>query len=174
MSADPWPGERARHGGADEIPLPAGPGRLWVCGKHYVGPDPEHALELTGTTTIVCLNEAVELTARYPHYVAWLRANQPARAVWVPMPDFHAPGATAARPLLADLTARLASGEALLIHCGAGIGRAGTLAAAILITMGTPLREALAVVSAARPMAGPEAGPQRDLLDASAAGAQEP
>jgi protein tyrosine phosphatase len=133
-----------------------------------VGPDPEDALRRTGATTIVCLNETPELIGRYPHYVAWLRANEPTRAVWAPMPDLHAPPVESALPLLDALGRRLASGEGLLVHCGAGIGRAGTLAAAVLMSMGTPLHDALAVVADHRPMAGPEAGPQRDLLDALA------
>ena len=34
-----WVKERSRNGGADEVPLPAGAtaGRLWLCGKHFVG-----------------------------------------------------------------------------------------------------------------------------------------
>jgi protein-tyrosine phosphatase len=169
VSIDAWPGERARHGGADEIPLAGVAGRLWLCGKHYVGPDPEHALQETGASTVVCLTEATELKERYPHYVAWLRANQPGRAVWFPIPDLHAPDPEAARPLLDDLVGRLRSGEGLLVHCGAGIGRAGTVAVAILMATGARLATALTVVAAHRAMAGPEAGAQRALLDALAA-----
>ena len=52
---------------------------------------------------------------------------------------------------------------------GAGIGRAGTMAAAVLMTMDVPADDALAIVAEHRPMAGPEAGAQRDLIDALAA-----
>ena len=163
-----WPGERSKNGGVDEVPLPLGPGRLFLCGKHFIGPDPEAAVGRVGATAVVCLNEAKELTARYPEYVEWLRANSPARAVWFPIPDFHAPDVESATALLGELHARLARGDVLLLHCGAGIGRAGTMAAALLITLGVPMQDALATVAAHRPMAGPEAGVQADLLAALA------
>jgi protein-tyrosine phosphatase len=165
-----WPRERSRHGGVDEIPLPSGTaGRLWLCGKQFIGPDPEAALRLAGATGAVCLCEAAELAERYPGYVSWLRSNQPARALWFPIPDLHAPGLEAAVVLLAELTARLDSGQSLLMHCGAGIGRAGTIAAGLLITLRLPLGEAVARVAAHRPMAGPEVGAQTELLGALAA-----
>ena len=163
-----WPGDRGRHGGADLIPLPHGPGRLWLCGKHFVGPDPEGALRAVGAGVIVCLNERAELADRYPDYVAWLEDQQPRRAVWHPIPDLGAPPVDEAESLLVTLGSRLASGDHLLLHCGAGIGRAGTMAAALLLSMGVPLDEAGATVAAHRPMAGPEAGPQRELLVALA------
>jgi protein-tyrosine phosphatase len=143
---------------------------MWLSGKHYVGPDPEHALQETGATTIVCLTEAFEIDERYPQYVSWLRANEAGRAVWFPIPDLHAPSPAGARALLDDMLRRLTDGEGLLVHCGAGIGRSGTIAAAVLISLGTSLPEALATVAANRPMAGPEGDAQRELLDALAAG----
>ena len=158
--------ERSRNGGADEIPLPSGPGRLWLCGKHYVGPDPEGALGRVSATTVVCLSEAHELVDRYPDYVVWLEANRPDRALWHPIPDLHAPSAEQADDLIEELRRRLAADESLLVHCGAGIGRAGTVAAALLITLGVPLPDALTMVRAHRPMAGPEAGAQAELLAA--------
>jgi len=164
-----WPGERSLHGGADEIPLPVGPGRLWLCGKHFVGPDPEAALLRVGAGGVVCLNEAAELAGRYPDYVAWLAANRPGRVVWHPVADLHAPGLEEALGLLADMTGRLVVGQSLLVHCGAGIGRAGTVAAGLLVTLGLGVDEAVATVGAHRPMAGPEAGAQTALLAALAA-----
>jgi protein-tyrosine phosphatase len=166
-----WASERSRNGGVDEIPLPVaadanGPGRLWLCGKHFIGPDPEAALQRVGATGVVCLNEAAELTDRYPDYVRWLGANQPARALWYPIPDLHAPPPEAAVGLLDELQTRLASGQSLLMHCGAGIGRAGTMAAGLLIALGVPLPEAVTHVRACRPMAGPEVGAQTELLQA--------
>jgi protein-tyrosine phosphatase len=52
------------------------------------------------------------------------------------------------------------------MHCGAGIGRAGTLAAGLLMTLGLGEQEALDVVAKHRPMGGPEAGAQREVLRA--------
>jgi hypothetical protein len=162
-----WPNGRSLHGGVDEVPLPpdAG-GRLWLCGKHYIAPDPERALDRIGATTAVCLTEPAELIDRYPDYVAWLGANQPDRALWWPIPDLHAPDLDRALLLLDELRSRLQSGQSLLVHCGAGIGRAGTMAAALLVTFGSTPEEAVAHVAAHRPMAGPEAGPQTELLEA--------
>ena len=162
-----WPNERSVHGGVDEVPLPnGGVGRLWLCGKHFIGPDPEMALNQVGATTVVCLNEPAELADRYPDYVEWLRANQPTRALWWPIPDLHAPALEIAVDLLEELRLRLQSGQTLLLHCGAGIGRAGTVAAGLLITMGLSPEDAITHVAAHRPMAGPEAGAQLELLQA--------
>ena len=165
-----WVKERSRNGGADEIPLPDGvtSGRLWLCGKHFIGADVELALQKTGATTVVCLNQEHEIGERYPDYVDWLRTHEGAAAVWFPIPDLHAPDLDRANELLGALRRRLDGGEALLVHCGAGIGRAGTVAAALLLSMGVELHDAIATVAAARPMAGPEAGAQLDLLTAIA------
>lgn len=165
-----WLGERSRNGGVDEIPLAAGPGQLWLAGKHYVGPDPEAALARTGTTTMVCLNERHEIDERYPAYVEWLAANQPDRAVWWPIPDLHAPSIDAAAPMLDGLLARLRRGERLLVHCGAGVGRAGTVAAALLVRDGLDGAQALEIVAAHRPLAGPESDAQRALVAAAGQG----
>jgi hypothetical protein len=172
MSGPSWPGPRSRDGGIDELPLPRGPGRLFLCGKHAVGPDPEAALVRAGAPggTIVCLNERYELDDRYPDYVAWIdrhRADRHpgGRAVCFPIPDLHAPSVERVEPFVAELRRRLDGGEHLLMHCAAGIGRTGTMAVALLLTYGTDLESALAIVGAHRPMAGPEVGSQRDLVN---------
>jgi protein-tyrosine phosphatase len=162
--------ERSLTGGVDEVPLPAAPGRLWLCGKHFVGPDPEAALARVGGSAIVCLTEEHELAERYPAYVVWLRDHAGDRALWWPVPDLHAPDEAVARQWVGDLVTRLGRGEVLLVHCGAGIGRAGTIAAAVLLSLGIDLDEALTTVARSRPMAGPEAGAQRELLERLAGG----
>jgi ADP-ribosyl-[dinitrogen reductase] hydrolase len=151
----------------DEIALPEGPGRLWLCGKHVVGPDPEALLDRLGATVIVALNEPHELDDRYPDYVLWLRSSS--KAVWHPVPDLHAPTLAETVALTDELRDRIRRGDRIVLHCGAGIGRAGTIAAALLVRMGLTLDEALARVATSRPMAGPEVGAQRDLLDALSA-----
>src|SRR3954470_4001166 len=164
MSA--WPPERSRHGGVDRIPLPRAAGQLWLCGKHFVAPDAEAALARVGAKTVVCLTEEHELAGRYDEYVRWLDDNAPERAVWFPIPDLHAPEVDAVSPFLADLNIRLRRGDTVLMHCGAGIGRAGTMAAAVLVTLGVAPKDAVATVAAHRPMAGPESGVQTEFLHA--------
>ena len=125
-------------------------------------------MQQVGATTVVCLNQRAELEVRYPDYVAWLQHQTPQRVVWFPIPDLGAPPIDAAAGLIVDLHSRIARGDTLLVHCGAGIGRAGTMAAALLMAMGFEHDRAVAHVGAHRPMAGPEAGAQRELLEALA------
>ena len=162
----PWPRDRSLDGGLDQVPTPVEGGALWLCGKHLVGRDPQAALaRVGGPGVIVCLNEVHELIDRYPDYVHWLTdAHGRGDAVWHPIPDLHAPGLDDAVSLAAEIAGRIGRGEHVILHCGAGIGRAGTMAAAALMTMGVPRIDALATVAAHRPMAGPEVGPQHDLL----------
>lgn len=173
-----WLSERSRNGGVDEVPLPSTAGHLWLCGKHFVGPDHLAAAQRVDADVVVCLCHRHELEDRYPQYAAWLgepvggsaaplpsvaRKADP-QALWFPIHDLHAPPADQALELVGVLRGLLDAGSTLLVHCGAGVGRAGTLAAALLLSLGMGREEALALVAASRSMAGPEAGPQTDLL----------
>jgi protein-tyrosine phosphatase len=162
-----WLSRRQRDGGIDRIPLPDDvPGALWLCGKHAIGPDPRGAIDETGgRATVVCLTEEHELIDRYPHYVEWLRATYGTGSIWWPIHDLHAPALDRMLPFVDDLVVRLGRGDDLLVHCAAGIGRAGTTAVSILVRLGVDLQEALTTVARHRPSAGPEVGAQRDLVD---------
>lgn len=164
--------DRWRDGGIDQVPVPDSPGELWLCGKHAIGADPEAALARigaeVGTGTVVCLTQRGELDDRYPEYVEWLATHRDGRAVWFPIPDLHAPALGELLPLLDEIGRRLAAGGRVLMHCAAGIGRAGTVAVCVLMRHGLSRDDALRVVAAHRPMAGPEVGAQRDLVDALA------
>jgi protein-tyrosine phosphatase len=164
-----WLGPRSVDGGIDAVPLPVATGALSLCGKHAIGPDHAAAMERANATTVVCLVEAHELDERYPAYLAWLHERRGHEVVWLPVHDLHAPPLARALPFLADLVERIGRGERLLMHCGAGLGRAGTMAACLLIELGLPRDDALALVAASRPMAGPEVGSQRDLVEQVAA-----
>jgi protein-tyrosine phosphatase len=123
------------------------------------------ALAACRADTIICLCERHELDQRYPAYVSWLGVNEGQRATWFPVPDLHAPPVAEVLPFLAQLRQLVQAGQGVLMHCGAGIGRAGTLAAALLMRMGVDRTHALAIVAKARPLAGPEAGAQTEVLE---------
>lgn len=159
-------------GGLDEIPLPPGrPGRLWVCGRRAVGPDPDAALvRAGGAELVVCLNERNELRD-HPDYPSWLERNTGGRAMWFPIPDLHAPPVTEVVPVVAAIVDRLVCDQGVIVHCAGGIGRAPTLAICVLLDLGEPLAVATDRVRTHRPGGGPEVGAQQRLVEAYAADA---
>ena len=158
-----WPTGRQRDGGIDRITLPADvSGALFLCGKHVVGPDPEAVRTQLGEGTVVVSFNQPRDIARYDGYAAWLAGSPDAR--WLPIPDFHAPPLDDALPLLDDVADLLRAGRPVVMHCSAGVGRAGTMAVAVLMVLGVPWSDALARVARERRGAGPEVGSQSELI----------
>ncbi len=157
--------ERQRHGGVDEVPLPDDvSGRLWLCGKRAIA-DGQYRDDSTPWSTVVCLCQRHELVERYPDYVEWMRRPGD-HSIWWPIPDLGASRLAATVSFVDELADRLRAGERLLVHCAAGIGRAGTTAVCILIRLGVSIDTARRTVADARPGAGPEAGSQLALVRA--------
>ncbi|MFM8857208.1 MAG: hypothetical protein ACKOI2_08415 [Actinomycetota bacterium] len=150
-------------GGIHEIPLPEVPGRLWLCGKHAIGPDPKALLKQVGAEHVVCLVEPFELSNRFPEYVHWLESA--GSATWFPIADLDFVSVDVIRELLGSITHRLHSGQSIVVHCAAGRGRAGTLAVAICLDLGMTLESALSHVRRHRPGAGPEVGAQMNFVE---------
>ena len=149
----------------DRIPLPRTDGALWLCSLRDIADDPEAVLSYTGASTVVCLNERMELEARAPGYPEWLRSNQPGRALWFPIRNFSAESAAATMPFLQMIVDRLERGEGVVMHCAMGQGRAGTMAVCVSMMLGSSVDEALRTVAANRMYAGPGEASQWALVD---------
>jgi hypothetical protein len=152
-------------GGVHRIALDVA-GSLWLCGKHAIAPDPAALFERIGLDAsevdVVCLVEEHEIIGRYPDYVEWLRRSP--RALWFPVHDLSTPPSAQAFSLYDDVWARLVRGRHVVAHCGAGMGRAGTLAVALCLHAGLELDAALEHVRRSRPGAGPEVGAQTEVV----------
>ena len=149
-------------GGIHEIPVPALVGRLWLCGKHFIGPDHAAVLQRVGASHVVCLVREGELRGRYNKYLTWLQTND--CSTWYPIHDLSSPPIEEILPLYQGVVDRLRRGESVIVHCAGGVGRAGTLAVAVCQIAGMSLDEALSHVRQHRPGAGPEVGSQLDAV----------
>jgi protein-tyrosine phosphatase len=98
-----------------------------------------------GLALVVCLtprSELAELSPAYHRSVA--QGTVPFRWLNVPMPNFGVPEDPAAfRREVQQIAAALRQGDAVLLHCAAGLGRTGSTAACVLKALGLDSEEAL-------------------------------
>lgn len=135
------------------LPPPA-TGRLWLAampGRLEPWESFLAAARRAALTQVVCLNPIDELAHDAPAYHAAVAQGRLPFA-WRHLPmrnyglaDDEAAWVDGVRAVAADLRA----GQHLLLHCAAGIGRTGTVAACVLKALGLPEAEALARVRAA-------------------------
>lgn len=145
------------------LALSRGPGT----GRHSVEEDLDTVAAL-GIKTVFCLQTNDELAVvQQGESVARRTAALAERGInahFFPVDDFHAFEPNDLRRLLNVLAECLEDDQAVMVHCWAGQGRAGTVAACALIDRGFSAEEALVHVRRARPGAVANA-PQIELVN---------
>jgi ADP-ribosyl-[dinitrogen reductase] hydrolase len=112
------------------------------------------AVAAWGAAAVVTLVEAHELVALRVENIGVAVAARGMRWFHLPIPDVTAPGFTfedawtEAGPALQSM---VRSGRDVFMHCKGGLGRAGTVAARLLVELGMDPEQAIADVRAARP-----------------------
>lgn len=101
---------------------------------------------------------------RTRHRTSFELAERGVDAYFFPVDDFHAFEPKDLRLLLDVLTGCLDDDQTVMVHCWAGQGRTGTVAACALIDRGSSPEDALADVRRARPGAV-ENAPQIELVN---------
>lgn len=98
-----------------------------------------------GLAEVVCLTPLAEMAQLSPAYHAAVSAGDVSfRWRHLPMRNFGVPeDAQSFRQQVLQIAAALQAGDAVLLHCAAGIGRTGTTAACVLKALGLPPDKAL-------------------------------
>lgn len=105
-----------------------------------------------GASTLVTLNERDELSMLGVSEIGRL-ATERFDWIWLPITDGDVPTAEFDERWRVEgskLRDRLMAGEKIVIHCLAGLGRTGTIAARLLIEFGAPPQQAIERVRAVR------------------------
>jgi atypical dual specificity phosphatase len=80
-----------------------------------------------------------------------LLAHYDLTEIHLPVPDFHAPTQDQLAIAVRTVVSAVEAGERVAIHCAAGLGRSGTVAACYLVELGRDWTAAIDSVRAARP-----------------------
>lgn len=136
-----------------ELPQTAA-GSLWLSampGRFSPWPNFEDQARRAGLGLVVCLTPREEMAQLSPAYNAAVTAGSvPFAWLNLPMPNFGLPPDPAAfRREIARIAGEVRRGDAVLLHCAAGLGRTGTAAACVLKALGNDSGEALERVRAA-------------------------
>ena len=156
-----------------EVKLPEGvSGRLLLHsmpGRHETLGNIWAEVSSHGIAVIVCLADSAEIRAKSPEYAKALDGGTvPCEVVRYEIPDFGVPtDRRAFWEFALKIAERLRAADNLLIHCGAGIARTGTLAECVLLALKLEASAAHKAVKTAR--ASAETAEQRELISWCAA-----
>jgi len=131
------------------VELPGGvPGALWLSsmpGRWEPWSDFVAEAERAGLALTLCLTEPDEIAELSPNYRHAIdRGRLPGQWLNVPIRNYDVPeDAADLRDAVEAVASRLRNGEAVLLHCAAGMGRTGTAAACVLKRLGMPAEDAL-------------------------------
>ncbi len=151
------------------VRLPADvPGQLWLGsmpGRFELWSAFEAQAQRSALALVVCLTPRAELSELSPDYHAAVVAGRvPFRWQHVPMRNFGTPDDPASfRRDVATIATALRAGDAVLLHCAAGMGRTGAAAACVLKALGLDTQEALQRVRDAG--SNPQNAEQSGLVD---------
>ncbi|MBN1423982.1 dual specificity protein phosphatase family protein [Candidatus Fermentibacteria bacterium] len=97
-----------------------------------------------GVTSVLSLTEEAACIG------GWVTDNG-LRWLHLPIEDFAAPSMVQVAEAVGFISEEARRGNAVAVHCGAGLGRTGTIIACYLVATGMPPEVAIARVRAARP-----------------------
>ncbi|MDB5896588.1 MAG: phosphatase [Ramlibacter sp.] len=143
-------------------------GQLWLGsmpGRFEAWTAFEAKAERNRLAMVVCLTPRTELAELSPDYHAAVVSGRLGfRWLQVPMRNFGSPEEPAAfRRDVQAIAAAVRTGDAVMLHCAAGIGRTGTAAACVLKALGLESTEALERVREAG--SNPQNAEQSGLVD---------
>ena len=144
------------------------PGTLWLSsmpGRFSPWQAFESEARQAQLALVVCLTPRHELAELSPAYHRALAQDAlPFRWLNLPMPNFGLPDDPPAfRREIARIARALRKGDAVMLHCAAGLGRTGTAAACVLKALGVDQAEALDRVREAG--SNPQNAKQSGLVD---------